>query len=98
MKPPKCKSCGKEEWRHICGGGKATKEMMAVSVPRPSADKFALAAGIPPLYPEPRARETIVITIKPKRGRPKTSTPEQRKAYLAVKAKERRSRERATKP
>lgn len=19
MKPPKCKSCGKEEWRHVCG-------------------------------------------------------------------------------
>ncbi len=19
MKPPKCRSCGKEEWRHVCG-------------------------------------------------------------------------------
>lgn len=20
MKPPKCKACGVEEWRHVCGG------------------------------------------------------------------------------
>ena len=21
MKPPKCRNCGAEEWRHVCGGG-----------------------------------------------------------------------------
>lgn len=33
--------------------------------------------------------------IKPKRGRPKTTTPEQRKEYLAQKARDRRAKHKA---
>lgn len=60
VKPPKCRACGKEEWRHTCGGTPEIKE-------------------------------------KRQPGRPKTSTPERRKAYLAQKAKEWRQRQKEKK-
>lgn len=51
MKPPKCRSCGTEEWRHVCGGHPdikaieiASKQKLKADAPVITAAKFDRAA------------------------------------------------------
>lgn len=50
MKPPRCRACGVEEWRHVCGGATAT-------APRPAKEVVKETA--------PRAKPAAVSQIAP---------------------------------
>ena len=95
VKPPKCKTCGAEEWRHICGGTPEVKALvekrMAGMMEKPST-KAIMAELADKLFLQPQNSGGPPL-IKPKRGRPKTQTPEQRTEYLNKKARERRAAE-----
>lgn len=90
MKAPKCKSCGKEEWRHVCGGDPAIKalvekrmnEMMEKPETKAAIDKLAQQ-----LFVEPTSTQSDDLLS------PKAKTD--RKEYLKLKARERRARQRA---
>lgn len=89
MKPPKCRSCGKEEWRHVCGPVYSPDEIKEIkAILAPIADRAAkiITSG-----------NEAIKAIKKPRGRPRTQTPEQRQEYLKIKARARRAREKAAK-
>lgn len=73
MGPPKCKTCGKVEWRHVCRGTVSPYRRVQVA-----GKTFAVAAG-----------PTLTISSPP----PAKPT---RKEYLALKARERRARQKAS--
>lgn len=45
MKPPKCRSCGAEEWRHVCGGLPDIKAVEIATKPKPKADAPVITAA-----------------------------------------------------
>ena len=53
MKAPKCRLCGKEEWRHVCGGlpGSATRDK-------------AEPGGVPVLEPVTARAKSVTIVTK----------------------------------
>jgi hypothetical protein len=83
MKAPRCRLCGKEEWRHVCGVGvfserlKVPDEAPVVSKSEPVAvvDK-PLPASKPDVSKPPKKPKK---DAPKKRGRPKGNTD--RKAY-----------------
>lgn len=69
MKPPKCRICGKEEWRHICGFD-ASRALVAKHLDRVAARVDAAGA-------------VTKVSAVTKLGRPKVhvSGAEKQRAY-----------------
>lgn len=98
--PPKCRTCGKAEWRHVCGG-----------LPKDLAARKVLRVGGVEVVPDEPTREpqTVLVNydlamkavdagiamVVPAATEAKKPTSEKRKAYLAEKARERRAAEKA---
>lgn len=82
VKPPKCKTCGREEWRHVCGGEKVTIHKLPGSISSPALTKALTDSMRGPSEPQPKAKK-----------KPKTD----RKEYLKLKARERRARQKEEK-
>lgn len=97
--PPKCKTCGKVEWRHVCGP-KVVRRIVA-SLPKREAKAFRefVASAINPLppvdYPAPANTPDGVVSLEPGTvpGFPPPSAKVSRKEYLKLKARERRAAE-----
>jgi hypothetical protein len=45
MKPPKCKTCGEEAWRHVCGGLPDIKSVEIADKPKLKADAPVITAA-----------------------------------------------------
>jgi hypothetical protein len=98
MKPPKCKSCGAEEWRHTCGPALTIDEKVALRAHRPISTPF-----LEKMKPKPVATPRLggYDPITPARvfaepGPEVAAKPKpDRKEYLKLKARERRARQKA---
>jgi len=96
MKPPKCKSCGKEEWRHTCGGGVTITASSSGLTPRKNAPKLSVASelladrvGSKPSPTNAKDAEAGILATLARGTKPS------RKEYLKLKARERRARQKA---
>ncbi len=110
--PPKCKTCGKAEWRHICGGLPETKLMDFVQRGiRAQKAVDAIIREIPAPAPKapskprkPRQNKSEAVAAEKADDIPvvastkaeKAAKPD-RKEYLKLKARERRARQKAEK-
>lgn len=87
--PPKCRTCGKEEWRHICGPKNSPKRASAGpdrrERPAPNSKAASSNGKTSDLGPE-NVGSTPTAAAKPKTDR---------KEYLKLKARERRARQKA---
>jgi hypothetical protein len=101
--PPKCKTCGKVEWRHLCGG---VPEIVGVAQGiEPRISNPVAAGSIPAANANPKiadiahpvergaSNSEAASSSLAVRSKPKTD----RKEYLKLKARERRARQRASK-
>lgn len=90
LKPPKCKTCGAEEWRHICGPDPQILALAkrriqeALNSPQAQAEMAALADK---LFMQPTSSDDPALL----------SGKHSRKEYLKLKARERRARQKAAK-
>lgn len=87
--PPKCKTCGKAEWRHRCVGSTTTK---ARSPSRPKSAPKSSSGSVPPAGHHGSPSKPIAVTSA---AGGTSGISEKRKTYLKLKARERRKRERA---
>lgn len=107
--PPKCKTCGKAEWRHVCAGAVPAGPRSsngrtpgfglgnAGSNPDRGAKLAALKASADAasarIAAKPRKAKRVTEPKKPKAGRPKLHPD--RKAYKAQKERDRRAKAKA---
>jgi hypothetical protein len=64
MKPPKCKSCGKEEWRHICGTMPKTHRKV-----RSVTDRLEAAIPDMVITTKPSRKEYLKLKARERRAR-----------------------------
>lgn len=83
IKPPKCKTCGAEEWRHVCGprAGSAPAEL----------EKLLGDLGVKVVDVTAEVRAELAAEAQPIASAEKPKTD--RKEYLRLKAVERRAAE-----
>lgn len=87
--PPKCKTCGTTEWRHICGGlpDEVRNRLVGTIVVSPTAPPSTVA------FHDSNTGEFLgaIVNVAAPVGKPKID----RKEYLKLKARERRERQAA---
>lgn len=84
IKPPKCKTCGAEEWRHTCG---PNPKIMALLEQRiAEAENSQTIRDFKQKFTDDIMNHGTAIPMKPSR-----------KEYLKLKARERRARQKAKK-
>lgn len=104
MKPPKCKSCGAEEWRHTCGpkidpaiGLGQNKAWASGFGPSGAGSSPAVGCATPTVQFLETTPAGSVLEFDSHLwvalAKPKTD----RKEYLKLKARERRARQKAAK-
>lgn len=81
MKPPKCKVCGKEEWRHVCRPDGAALRSASHPVGEPTRRRDLSKKAIEKIAVEVVPMDAAVVRVS-------------RKEYLKLKARDRRQRER----
>lgn len=68
MKPPKCKSCGKEEWSHICAG--EVERMRPANVPDGVISlEPRTVPGLPPPSAKITRKEYLKFKARERRAR-----------------------------